>query len=403
MARSSHRSVSYRLRVTVLFVCAALFAGCSGGGGGNSPSPHVTPTPGGATPTPGGPTPTPAPSSHASPTATPSGPVVTPTPGPPASALPTAAYVFGNLTLSSTAGEIDIFPKGSVGTVTPTRLTSTALAILGGILAVAPNGTVVGSGACPPCMYTLVEFSASAIGLNATPTAVINYPGHADSSPLISPGALAFDKNGFLYAIQTAESALAEPASIFIINPGASGSLSGQYQTIAGSATMLNSVNMSGLAVDAAGNIYAALEPMSAAPYIAVFPPGQFGNVAPSRVITGSNTGFKIPGQIGVSAGGTLYVFDTQSQEVFVFAPGANGNVLPTAEFQSPQLPNTSPMAVDASGNVFTFDLNFSGPQSLIVFDVGASGFVSPAFSVALPAYLSGNSGGPSGIAVAPP
>jgi hypothetical protein len=360
-----------------------MFAGC-GGGGGNSPSPRITPTPGGATPTPGGATPTPS-------------------PGPPATALPTAAYVFGNLTLSSTYGEIDIFPKGSVGTATPTRLTSTDLTILGGMLAVAPNGTIVGTGACPPCTYTLVEFAASAIGLNATPTAVINYPGHANPSPLVAPAALAFDKNNYLYAIQGAQSVPSEPASIFIINPGASGSLSGQYQTIAGSSTMLSNVNQSGLAVDASGNIYAALEPSTGPPYIAVYPPGEYGNIAPARVISGSNTGFKIPSQIGVSAGGTLSVFDSQSQEVFVFAPGASGNVLPMAEFQSPQLPYNSPMAVDASGNVYAFNLtNLSGPQALIVFDAGASGFVAPSLSVTMPAYLGGDSSGPSAIAVAP-
>jgi hypothetical protein len=382
-----------------------MFAGCSGGGG-NSPSPRITPTPGVATPTPAGATPTPAPSSHASPTATPSGPVVTPSPGPPATALPTAAYVFGNLALASTYGEIDIFPKGSVGTVTPTRLTSSDLAVLGGMVAVAPNGTVVGSGGCPPCSYTLVEFSSSAIGMGATPTAVINYPGHANPSPLVAPGALAFDKNGYLYVIQAQETLPSgtEPAAIYIINPGASGSLSGQYQTISGSSTMLSGVNQSGLAIDGSGNIYAAMEPNTGAPYIAVYPPGEYGNVAPARVISGSNTGFKMPAQIGVSAGGTLYVFDGQSQEVYVFAPGANGNVLPMAEFQSPQMPYSTPIAVDASGNVYAYNLtNLSGAQSLIVFDVGASGFVAPSFSIALPSYLSGNSGTPSGIAVAPP
>ena len=227
-----------------------------------------------------------------------------------------AAYVFGNLTLSSTYGEIDIFAKGAAGTPAPARLTSSTLAVLGGMLAVGPDGTVVGSGACPPCTYTLVEFAPSAIGLNATPTAVINYPGHANPSPLLAPAGLAFDKNGYLYVLQGAETTPSEPASIFIIDPGASGSLSGQYKTIAGSATMLANVNQSGLAVDGSGNIYAALEPGVGAPYIAVFPPGVSGNVAPTRVISGANTGFKMPGQIGVSAGGTLYVFDTESQEV---------------------------------------------------------------------------------------
>ena len=318
--------------------------------------------------------------------------------------MPVAAYVFGNLAGAPGYGEIDIFAKGSAGSATPARLTSPDLAVLGGILAVAPNGTVAGSGACPPCAYTLVEFAPGAIGLDATPTAVINYPGHASPSPLLDPSALAFDKNGYLYAIQGAEGTPSEPASIFIINPGASGSLSGQYQTIAGSATLLSGGNQSGLAVDASGNVYAAIEPSTAAPYILVFPPGEYGNVAPSRVISGPNTGFKIPSQIGVSASGTLYVFDSQSQEVYVFAPGATGNVLPTAEFQSPELPYNSPMAVDASGNVYAFNLtNLSGPQSIVAFDTGASGFIAPSFSVTMPAYLTGNAGSPSGIAVAAP
>ncbi len=313
--------------------------------------------------------------------------------------------MFGNLVLGSTYGEIDIFPKGGVGTPAPVRLTSTDLTVLGGILAVGPDGTVAASAACPPCSYTLVEFAPGAIGLNATPTSAINYPGHAGGSPLVSPGAIAFDKNGYLYAIQTAQTVPLEGASIFIINPGGSGSLSGQYQTITGSSTMLNSVNQTGLAVDGSGNIYAALAPSVGAPYIAVYPPGQFGNVAPTRVISGANTIFKSPGSIGVSANGTLYVFDAQSFEVYVFAPGANGNVFPTAVIQSPELPYNSPIAVDASGNVYAYNLIniIGGPQYLIVFDAGTSGIVAPSFSITLPAYLSGNAGTPAGIAVAPP
>ena len=383
----------YKLRVTLIFVSVAVFAGCSGGGG-NSPSPRVTPTPAGATPTPSA-------SPHASPSATPTG-GVTPSPGPSPTGLPTTAYVFGNLVPSSTYGEIDIFAKGAVGTPTPTRLTSSYLAMLGGLLAVAPNGTVVGSAS--GSKYILVEFAASAIGLNATPTAVINYPGNPNPSPIVAPAALAFDKNNYLYAIQSAEGVPSEPASIFIINPGASGSLSGQYQTIAGSATMLANVNQSGLAVDGSGNIYAALEPSTAAPYIAVYPPGQYGNVAPIRVISGANTGFKEPGQIGVSTAGTLYVFDAESQEVYAFAPGANGDVFPIAEFQSPALPYNSSMAVDASGNVYAFNsTNFTGAQQLIVFAPGSTGFIPPSFLITMPAYLEGLSGSPSAIAVAPP
>ena len=61
-------------------------------------------------------------------------------------------------------------------------------------------------------------------------------------------------------------------------------------------------------------------------------------------------------------------------------------------------------MAVDAGGNVYAFNLtNFSGPQALIVFGAGTSGFGPPSLSLTMPAYLGGNSGGPSGVAVAAP
>jgi len=379
--------VNVHLRFTAVFACVAVFAACSGGGS-SSPSPHVTSTPGGATPTPSGATPSPSPSG------------ATPTPGPPASALPTAAYVFGSLALSSTFGEIDIFPKGSVGNASPTRLTSATLTVAGGSLTVDSTGTVYATGACPPCKYTLVEFAASVIGLNATPTRVINYPGGASPSPLIAPAGMVVDKSGYLYVLQGAFNIPNPiPAGIFIINPGASGSLSGQYSMIDGSATMLNDVNLSSLALDGSGNMYAAAEPSAAAPYIAVFAAGKYGNVAPIRVITGANTGLKAPGQIGVTPAGTLYVFDTLLQEVFVFAPNANGNVFPIAEIESPQLPSSSPMTVDTAGNVYAFNTNsLLSPQTLLVFDAGSSGFVSPSFTINLSASI----GTPSGIAVAP-
>jgi hypothetical protein len=186
---------------------------------------------------------------------------------------------------------------------------------------------------------------------------------------------------------------------IFVVQPGATGLASGQYNAIAGSNTGLASGNPQGIGVDAAGYIYVGIGTTGGSS-IAVFAPGVYGNVAPVRVISGTNTSVSEPVVIGAKPDGTLYVLDYGSATVYVFAPGAGGNVSPLRAFESPSMPYHGPAALDPSGNVYALnEASLTGPFPIIVFGAASSGLVQPLFQ------LSGSNTGintPTGLSVAP-
>src|SRR5580692_2186849 len=71
---------------------------------------------------------------------------------------------------------------------------------------------------------------------------------------------------------------------------------------------------------DPQGTIYVADYGAGA---IKIFAPGSNGNVAPERVISGSNTGLSLPGDVKVDALGDIYVANLEGGSVEEFAPGA--------------------------------------------------------------------------------
>ncbi|MFN2527627.1 MAG: NHL repeat-containing protein [Candidatus Baltobacteraceae bacterium] len=92
-----------------------------------------------------------------------------------------------------------------------------------------------------------------------------------------------------------------------------------------------------GLALDSALNIYVADK---ATNQILVFAAGATGNVAPIRIIGGSNTGLNNPSDVLVDSTGKLYVTNSASGNgtgnILIFAAGANGNVAPSATVGAP-------------------------------------------------------------------
>lgn len=117
-------------------------------------------------------------------------------------------------------------------------------------------------------------------------------------------------------------------------------------RTIAGSGSGLG--QPTGIALDSNSNIYVsdgaaalgatACGGKAACPAVLIFPAGANGAVTP-KAIAGSATLLNAPTDVKVDKTGNIYVGDTTSAGagvIYIFAPGASGNVAPTTTFTSP-------------------------------------------------------------------
>ena len=119
-------------------------------------------------------------------------------------------------------------------------------------------------------------------------------------------------------------------------------------RTIAGAGSGLG--QPTGVALDSNGNIYVSDAAASAAvlpagsctkaacPAILIFPPGANGAVSP-KAIAGPLTLLNSPTDVKLDKANNVYVADTTTSGtgvVYVFAPGASGNIAPASKFTSP-------------------------------------------------------------------
>lgn len=84
-----------------------------------------------------------------------------------------------------------------------------------------------------------------------------------------------------------------------------------------------------GIAVDASGKIYVA-DPDSGTPSINVYNAVAGGTATLAAQIKGAATGLSFPTDVKVDTTGNIYVVDSVASKLFIFAPGANGNVAPS-------------------------------------------------------------------------
>jgi hypothetical protein len=103
---------------------------------------------------------------------------------------------------------------------------------------------------------------------------------------------------------------------------------------------------------------------------------GGEGVGAPSRVITGPNTGLEFPSGMAFDTSGNLYVLNGLS--ITVYPPGANGNVSPIRTIRSHPADNflyNQGIALDVYGNLY---VSQGEPARILVFAPGAYGDVVP-------------------------
>lgn len=117
--------------------------------------------------------------------------------------------------------------------------------------------------------------------------------------------------------------------------------------------------------------------------------PGQVLNVAPKKVISGSNTGITHPMGLYVDTGGYLYVVNRNPDKILVFNQAATGNATPsntiTASLSSPYgvavyTDFTVYVTNDGTNSVTSYSHGETGPSSLVHTISGSStGLSSPA------------------------
>ncbi len=285
------------------------------------------------------------------------------------------------------ANAIDVFAPGASGNVAPERVISGSLTGLDGPTDVKVDsvGDVYASNFSAS---TITEYAPGASG-NVAP---INTIGGSNTG-LDENDDMSFTPDGTLYVGNFLG---ADPVVVFA--PGATGNAT-PIRTIAGTNTGLTLVD--GVGVDAAGTLYADNTNGSS---IEVFAPGANGNVAPEQTISGALTQLDGPNDVVVGFTGALYVtngfgFGTGTQSVETFAPGASGNVAPSDVITGSNtgFVGTDDLAVDAAGTIYVTD---SGAADVPIFAAGANGNVAPTSTIggSLTTFQE-----PEGVAVAGP
>ena len=99
--------------------------------------------------------------------------------------------------------------------------------------------------------------------------------------------------------------------------------------TISGASTGLS--NPHGLGFDSSGRLFVANAGNSVTEY-----PRRQREVAPKATISGASTGLNFPEGLGFDSSGRLFVANGHGNSVTEYAPGASGNVAPTATISSP-------------------------------------------------------------------
>jgi hypothetical protein len=190
-----------------------------------------------------------------------------------------------------------------------------------GTLAFDNRGHLDPASSSPPYPISILPANASGC-VTGNPVIAGNH------TRLYNPQGIAANGDGRLYVLSNND-AITEYA------PGATGNAP-WIRRIHGPHTGLSTNSQSGdaLALDAAGNIYAANAGNNQS--ITVYAKDADKDATPIRKIAGSLTGLEHPSGLAVDAAGDIFVINNINSSITVYAPGANGNVAPIRTIVGP-------------------------------------------------------------------
>jgi len=271
-----------------------------------------------------------------------------------------------NLYVQSRDGSISVYPPGSSGMPAPSSVI-TGLPNGGIALDSSGNIYVAFTDQSNQGRQTIEAYSLNSSG-KTTLFATIAGP----STGLVGNTSIALDHGGDIYVAEDTKID-GIPPSIAVFASGSNGDVA-PTGLITGSKTLLDRPGP--IALDSQGNIYVANFSDTKPTFIAVYPSGSNGNIAPSALIQGTTTYGDFPGALALDSTGNLYVANYSFSNVKVYPPGSTGNAVPSAIIgggTTTDMASTGGIAVDSSGKIYILGNVLSNPaRGVAVFPPGS-------------------------------
>ncbi len=292
----------------------------------------------------------------------------------PTAVLGLAAEVFVTNRLSNSVTTYSAGSNGDAAPVSTIAGTSTGLSAPIGI-ALDSSGKIYVANAVSSseAVGKITVYLAGSKG-NVTPSTSIS----GSNTGLGEPVGIAVDSHGKIYVANSLASGSVVGGSVTVYSAGSDGDVSA-IATISGDNTALD--HPSGIALDSRGNIYVSNNSGDIDEVydnIVVFPAGSSGNVTPSEIVSGHNTGLNSIGGLAVDSADIIYVADGVFHDlVITHVDGRNADPPPLATIPVTipvDLPTTPRgVALDSTGNIYVVSLFGGGFDSITMYPAGSN------------------------------